>query len=177
MHAETKKEGEILYDGKIVKLHLDKVELENGAEAMREYVTHPGGAAVVAEKDGKIIFVRQFRYVYGKEVLEIPAGKRENGEDPHLTALRELKEETGYVAEKLTFLGELYPSPGYTDEIIYLYAADGLWEGKSSPDEDEFVSVEYVPAEQAAQMVASGEIKDAKTVAALMKYFCFHRKV
>ncbi len=176
MHNEKKINGTVVYDGAIVKLHVDDVELENSAVTKREYIEHCGGAAVVAETEKGIIFVEQFRYPYGKTLLEIPAGKRDRGEDPRETARRELKEETGYIAQKLTFLGEVYPSPGYTDEKIYLYVATGLSQGDTCPDEDEFLSLKYLPADEAAKLVASGEIKDAKTQIALLKYFCFFRE-
>jgi len=176
-HFEKKKDGRLIYDGRVVKLHVDEVELEDGSASVREYVHHNGGAAVVAETEEGILFVEQFRYPYGEEVLEIPAGKREIGEDPRVTARRELEEETGYNAQKLTFLGEIYPSPGYTDEKLYLYLASGLEKRVAHADEDEFLSVRAIPAEQAAEMVASGRIKDAKTVIALLKYFCFHRGI
>ena len=175
-HFEKKTGGGLVYDGKIVKLHVDEVELENGSSSTREYIKHCGGAAVVAETEEGILFVEQFRYPYGKVLLELPAGKRDGSEDPRETARRELEEETGYIAQKLNFLGEMYPSPGYTDERIFLYLATGLEKKTAHPDEDEFLSLRYIPAEQAASMVASGEIKDGKTQLALLKYFCFFRQ-
>ena len=170
-HFERKVNGKLLYDGKVVKLHLDEVELENSTHAMREYITHNGGSTVIASTEDGIIFVEQFRYAYGETVLELPAGKRDGDEDPMVTARRELEEETGYFAHKLTFLGEVYPSPGYTNERLYLYRAENLEKRSSHLDEDEFLSVRYIKEEKAKEMVMSGEIKDAKTLIALLKYF------
>ncbi len=175
MHFERKIEGSVKYDGKILKLNVDKVELEDGSEATREYITHSGGSTVIAETEEGILFVEQFRYPYGHTLLELPAGKRDKDEDPEETARRELEEETGYSAESLTFLGEIYPSPGYTDERIFLYKADGLVKNEAHTDEDEFLSVRAIKPEVAASMIASGQIKDAKTVVALLKYLCFFR--
>ena len=174
-HYEKMLKGTTLYDGKIIKLHLDDVELEDATVAKREFVTHSGGATVVAETEEGILFVEQFRYPYGEVVLELPAGKREKCEDPEITARRELEEETGYFAQKLTFLGVIYPTPGYSNEKIFMYLAEGLERREQRPDEDEFLSVRTIKPEVVAQMVASGEIKDAKTQIALLKYFCFFR--
>lgn len=174
-HTETKTGGRLVYDGKIIKLHVDDAVLEDGRVVQREYVSHSGGAAVIAETQEGILFVEQFRYPYGKTLLELPAGKMESGEDPRVTARRELSEETGYIAQKLTFLGEIYPSPGYTDERLFLYLATDLARTDAHPDDGEFLSVRYIKPEDAAAMVASGEIKDAKTIIALLKYFCFMR--
>ena len=101
-HFEKKKKGHLLYDGKVVKLNVDEVELEDGSSAMREYIRHSGGSTVIAETEDGILFVEQFRYPYGRVVLELPAGKRDGEEDPMLTARRELEEETGYYAKRLT---------------------------------------------------------------------------
>ncbi len=173
---EIKKSGKTLYKGKIIDLNLDEVLLKNGKLAQREYVTHRGGATVVAETEDGILFVEQFRYPYRETVIELPAGKRENGENPAITAKRELEEETGYIAGKLEFLGEIYPSPGYTDERLYLFLATNLTKSEMHLDEDEFLSVKVVKAEEVVKMIARGEIKDAKTLVALLEYFCFYRQ-
>ncbi len=175
-HIETKVGGELVYDGKIVKLHVDQAELENGAIASREYISHCGGAAILAETDEGILFVEQFRYPYGEVLLELPAGKRDGDEDPAETAVRELEEETGYFPQKLMFLGEIYPSPGYTDERIFLYFADGLEKRAQHTDDDEFLSVKTIKVEKVAEMIATGEIKDAKTIVAVLKYLGFYRR-
>ena len=159
-----------VYEGKINNVRCDEAELPDGRPCKRELVEHPGGAAVVCEFGGKIAFVRQYRYAYGEELLEIPAGKLEKGEDPMLAAMRELSEETGFRAERLSLLTVLYPSPGYTNEKIYLYAAHGVTRGESRLDEGEFLDLEMIPAEEAFAMAQNGVLRDAKSVAALLLY-------
>lgn len=163
--------AEYIYEGKILKVRKDKALLPNGKEAVREVIEHNGGVCVAALTDKKeILFVKQFRYPYGEVILEIPAGKRDSiNEKPLECGIRELKEETGATANKFTFLGELYPSPGYCGEIIWLYAATGLTFGVQNPDEDEFLKIEKIPLEKAVEMIVNGEIKDAKTQAAILK--------
>ena len=158
------------YEGKIINVRCDDAELPDGKPCKREIVEHPGGAAVVCEYEGKVAFVRQYRYAYGEELLEIPAGKLEKGEDPMLAAMRELSEETGFQAERLSLLTVLYPSPGYTNEKIYLYAAHGVTRGKRHLDEDEFLDLEMIPIEKAYEMAKSGDLRDAKSVTALLLY-------
>lgn len=163
-------EQNYIYKGKIVNLRRDSVRLPDGSTSMREIVEHPGGAAVLCVKEGKVALVRQYRYAYGEEILEIPAGKLSLGEDPVLAAARELGEETGLIAEELVPLFVLYPTPGYTNEKIYIYEACGLRMGKQHLDEGEFLGVEYIPLDEAYRMIESGEIRDAKTIVALLQY-------
>ena len=159
-----------IYQGKILNLRVDVAGLPNGKEAPREFVEHNGGVTVAAlTDDAKLIFVRQFRYPYMEEVLELPAGKLEKGEDPLEAGKRELREEAGVTAEQYINLGEFYPSPGYTNEIIYLYGARDLTQVEQELDEDEFLNVEYIPLDKAVDMVLSNEIKDGKTQAAVLK--------
>ena len=160
--------SEYIYKGKILNLRRDDVELVNGALAKREVIEHSGGACVVCEKDGKILLVNQFRYPYGSELLELPAGKINPGESPETTAIRELEEEGGIKAEKVELLFKVYPSPGYTNEIIYVYKAIGLKNTTQSLDEDEFLDVVWVEKEQLKKMIKSGEIKDGKTLIGLL---------
>lgn len=158
------------YRGRIINLRVDDIRLPNGNPAKREVVEHPGGVCVAALTDDMEVFmVRQFRYPYGEVVLEAPAGKRERGEDPLLCGKRELREETGALAREYTFMGELYPSPGYCGEIIYLYLATGLTFESMDPDDDEFLEPERIPLSRLVDMVLSGEIKDAKTQALILK--------
>lgn len=163
--------AEYLYKGKIVNLRRDIAELPDGTSALREVVEHPGGVCVAAlDENDDIYFVRQFRYPYFEELLEIPAGKRNSpDEDPLECGRRELKEETGITAKSYTFLGQLYPTPGYCGEIIWLYAATDLSLGESNPDSDEFLQVEKLSLKNAVEKIMSGEIKDAKTQAAVLK--------
>lgn len=157
-------------NGRILHMHVDEVLLCNGAAAKRECVDHPGGVAVIGiTDDGKIPVVRQFRYPYRETIFEIPAGKVEPGEDPFLTGQREFKEECGAVAEHYFSLGEIYPSPGYTNEIIRLYGAVGIRFEQQSLDDDEFLEVHRFSLDEMVERIMSGEIKDAKTVSAVFK--------
>lgn len=158
------------FSGRMLHLRVDKARLSNGAITTREVVEHPGGVGILAlTEDHKVLLVRQFRYPYGKVLTEIPAGKREPGEDPLITGRRELEEETGYQADTFTSLGTLYPTPGYCDEVIYLYMATGLHATAAHPDEDEFLEVERRPLEELVQQVLAGDIPDSKTQVAVMK--------
>jgi len=167
---EEQLSSEYFYKGKIINMRRDKALLPDGSEAFREVVEHPGGVCVAALTDEReVLFVRQFRYPYFEEVLEIPAGKRDPGEEPLDCGKRELKEETGAVASRYIDLGRLYPTPGYTNEVIYMYGAMGLEFQEQTPDEDEFLAVERIPLEKAVEMVMNGELPDAKTQAAILK--------
>lgn len=159
------------YRGRIVNLRVDEARLPNGGEASREVVEHPGGVCVAALTDDmEVLMVRQFRYPYGEVILEVPAGKRDQGEeDPLVCGKRELREETGAVAARYRFMGELYPSPGYCGEIIYLFLATGLTFTEMDPDEDEFLEPERIPLGKLVDMVLAGEIKDAKTQTLILK--------
>ena len=168
--TEKTLESKILFEGRILSLRRDVVALPNGREAFREVVDHPGGVCVLAlDGENRALLVRQFRYPYLAELREIPAGKLEYGEDPDQAALRELREETGAVPGEFRSLGELYPSPGYCGEVIRMYLAQDLRFGETSPDEDEFLAVERVDFHELVEQVLSGEIKDAKTIAAVLK--------
>ena len=161
---------EYKFEGKIIKLRVDQALLPNGATATREVVEHNGGICVVPLTDkNEVLMVEQYRYPYSEVVLEIPAGKRDGDEEPLEGGKRELKEETGATAQNYTFLGELYPTPGYCGEIIYMYLATGLSYGETDPDEDEFLNLKKIPLETAVEMIMNGEIKDAKTQAAILK--------
>lgn len=169
--TEKQLSKEYIFKGRIINLRRDNALLPNGKTATREVIEHNGGVCVAALTDNdEVLMVRQFRYPYFEVIPEIPAGKRDSkDEDPLECGIRELKEETGATAQKFTFLGELYPTPGYCGEVIWMYAATGLAFGEQSPDEDEFLTVEKVPLTQAVQMILNGEIKDAKTQAAILK--------
>lgn len=166
---EKKINSNRIYSGKILNVDVDEVELPNGEKSVRECVRHCGGAAVILEKDGKILLVKQFRYLYNKAVYEIPAGKLEAGEDPYTGAARELEEETGYRA-KLKKEFEMYPSPGYTDEVIHVFRALSYEYVGQKLDEDEFLNCEFLSIGQIDKMIESGEICDGKTLAAFYKF-------
>ncbi len=158
------------YDGKIVKLFLDHATVENGDTVTREVIKHPGGVCIVPlEEDGNVLFVRQFRYPHQRVLLEIPAGKLEYGEDHRACGLRELKEETGCTCDRFDYLGYLIPTPAYDTEIIHMYLARGLHSGEQKLDADEFLEVERIPLEKAAEMILGNEIADAKTQVAILK--------
>ena len=162
--------SEKIFDGRILHVRRDTVLLPNGHQSTREVVDHPGGVCVLALDDQeRVLVVSQFRYPYGEVLRELPAGKLEYGEDPAQAAIRELREETGAVAGTFQPLGELYPSPGYCGEIIRMYLARDLSFGDTDPDEDEFLGLERVPFSQLVEQVLSSEIKDAKTIAAVLK--------
>jgi ADP-ribose pyrophosphatase len=158
-----------IFNGKIIKLDVHQVILENQKTAEREIITHQGGVGVIPVTDAdEIVLVKQFRKPFECETLEIPAGKKDKDEEPLSCAERELKEETGITAKSITFLADMYPSPGYTDEIVHIYKAEGLTYGDMCTDEDEFIEVLRYPMVEAVKMIKSGQIKDAKTIIAIM---------
>lgn len=157
-----------IYEGAILNLRRDRVITRNG-ESYREIVEHNGGAAVVPiTESGKIVMVRQYRKAFERVIMEVPAGKIEKGDDPFETVKRELKEETGYAAEKITFLTEMLPSVGYTEEAVFIYLAEGLTPGETELDENESIEVVELDFEEAFTMVMKGEIKDAKSIIAIL---------
>ncbi len=157
-----------IYKGKIINLRKDDIILPDGNSAIREVVEHSGGCCVLCEKDGKILLVRQFRYPYKEEILEIPAGKLNPGESPEQTAIRELEEEGGIKAGRVEKMFEVYPTPGYTDEIIRIYRALDIEETDAHLDEDEFLECVWLTKDELREMIKKGEIKDAKTLIALL---------
>lgn len=166
-------DSKVVYDGKIITVYKDEVELSIGKTSYREVVEHSGGVVILAirEKDGikKVLLVKQFRYPLKKAILELPAGKLEKGEDPFEAAKRELQEETGYIAKNWQDLGYIYTSPGYSDEKLYLYKATDLEFVGENPDEGEIlVEYEYT-IDELVKMVKNNEITDAKTVCAVMR--------
>ncbi|MBO5929370.1 MAG: NUDIX hydrolase [Clostridia bacterium] len=169
--TETTTSTKNCFEGKILRVRVDTVRLPNGATATRDIVEHNGAVCVAALTESQeLLFVRQYRHPFGKVLLELPAGKLDSkSENPLSAAVRELREETGATAADMRFLGELYPSPGYCDEIISLYLATGLSFGESDPDDDEFLEVERIPLKTAVQMVLENEIPDGKTQALVLK--------
>lgn len=163
-------ESRRIYEGKIMNMRLDSVELENGRRTKREVCEHADGVAILPiSENGEITLVRQFRYPFGIDILEAPAGKVEKGE-PHLECgIRELSEETGISAENMQYLGFIYPSPGCMTERIHLYIATGLHEGENHPDEGEFLNIEKYSLSEAVEMCDRGIIDDAKTVALILR--------
>ena len=165
---EEKLLGKTVYQGIILDVKVDTVRLPDGNCAKREIVTHPGGVVVLAlNRDNQVYMVRQYRYAFSREMLEIPAGKLEPGEDPLEAARRELAEETGVQAARIIPLGPTCPSPGFSSEVLYIYLALGLTEGEAHPDADEFLAVELWDFDALITRVMSGGIQDAKTINAL----------
>lgn len=167
---EKKLSSDLLYEGRIINLSKDTVLLENNKEATREVISHPGGVCIVPiDDEGNVYMVRQFRYPYKSVIMEIPAGKLNYGEDPLTCGKRELLEEIGATADEYISLGELYPTPAYCDEIIYIYLARGLNFSQQNLDDDEFLEVDKLPFKQVFQMVMNNEIKDSKTQIGILK--------
>ncbi|MBE6532249.1 MAG: NUDIX hydrolase [Ruminococcaceae bacterium] len=160
-----------IFDGKVLHVVCDTIELPNGKEATREICLHNGAVAVIPVlPDGRVIMERQYRYAHGAVMLEIPAGKLDSADEiPLEAAARELREETGALAGKMTYLGELVASPALVSEVIHLYLAEDLTFGERELDEDEFLDVEYIPLSELKEMVMRGEIPDGKTQIAVLK--------
>ncbi len=164
--------SQTVYDGKIVKLKIDDVELPNGNTAKREVVEHPGGVTVAALTDNnELLFVRQFRYPFNEVVLELPAGKIENQTDPLENGKRELLEETGAIGYSYIPLGAQMVSPGFTNEIVYMYLCRVKEFAKQKLDDDEFLNVEKIHIDKAVEMVLNNQIFDGKTQTAVLKAY------
>ena len=168
--TERMLDSKVIFEGKVVKLRVDRVEVPGGAHAVREVVEHPGGVGIVpVDAEGNVLLVRQFRYPMGRTVLEIPAGKLEPGEHHRVTAIRELSEEVGAEAGKLTYLGSAYASPGFCNESIHLYLAEDLTFGACHPDADEFLEPERIPLEELTAMALDGRLDDGKSVIGVLR--------
>ena len=176
-HVEKTVRKNYIYQGKILSLRKDDVVLPDGSESIREIIEHSGGACVLYVEKENVLFVRQYRYAYGESVYEIPAGKLEKGEDPALAAARELEEEAGIKADKLELLHVVYPTPGYTNEKIYIYQAKSGRKTQAHLDEGEVLDVEYIPIAKVKDMLQKGEIKDGKTIIALQYYFLNNKNI
>ncbi|MEG2175129.1 MAG: NUDIX hydrolase, partial [Oscillospiraceae bacterium] len=159
-----------IYDGKILNLRVDEVELENGHIALREVIEHGGAAAIVAfDHNGRLLMVRQYRYPMGISLLELPAGKLDSGESPMDCARRELEEETGYRCTQLISLGTIYPAAAYLTEVVHLFLAQDLVPSHQRLDDDEFLTVEALDFDEAVRMTLAGEIPDSKTQIGILK--------
>ena len=158
------------FQGRILSVHVDTVLLPNGNTSTREVVDHVDGVAVLPlDERNNVLTVTQYRYVFGRTLLEIPAGKLDPGEDPVTGALRELKEETGAVPDIFLPLGDILPAPGCYSEVLHLFLARGLHMENQQLDPDEFLNVERIPFDEMVHRCMNGEIQDAKTVAAVLK--------
>lgn len=160
-----------IYEGKIFDVLVDEVELPSGRKTIREVVRHIGAVGLIPVlEDGRIILEEQYRYPTGEILIEIPAGRLEEGEAPDQTAARELLEETGYMADEIDRLTVFYTTPGYTSEKLYLYVVRGLKKAEAKPDMDENIRLKTVTIGEALQLIERGEIKDGKTIAGLLYY-------
>ena len=169
--------SEKIFDGRILHIRRDTVLLPNGHQSTREVVDHPGGVGILALDDqNRVLIVSQFRYPYGEILREIPAGKLEYGEDPAEAARRELREETGAVAQELIPLGVFYPACAYSTEAIHMFIARGLSFGERELDEDEFLNVFRIPLQELVEKVLAGEIPDAKTQIAALRVWGMRQK-
>jgi ADP-ribose pyrophosphatase len=160
-----------IYDGRVVNLRVDTVEMRDGRTAQREVVEHTQAVAVVpVTADGRIVLVRQYRLPVGAVMLEVPAGSLDGGEDAETGAQRELQEETGFAAGRLTRLGGFWVAPGYCTEYIHIFLAEDLRESRLDADEDEDVEVELVTLDRALAAIDDGAIEDAKSIVGLLQY-------
>ena len=172
---KTKKEN-LVYKGRILDLYNDDVSLADGSESKREYVHHNGGCGVLAvDEEGYVYLVEQYRYPYREMLLEMPAGKLDVGERPYDCAMRELREETGLIADDLIDLGVYYPSPGYTDEPLHIFIALSFTQGKACLDEHELLNLKKIKLQDAMDMIENNTIRDAKTVIALLRYSALNK--
>ena len=169
--GEKRISTEDIFDGVILHVKRDMVELSNGSATVREVIRHIGAVCVIpVTDDNKVIMERQFRYPLNKVILEIPAGKLDAPDEDRLSAIRrELREETGYTADEWTEIGDFHPAPAYSDEYITMYMARGLHKGKQDLDEDEFLDVYTIPLSELVEDVMAGKISDAKTQVCVLK--------
>ena len=166
---ETRIASEQKFSGRLIDLYLDQVELPNGQTSSREWIDHPGAVCIIPVlPDDKICLIRQFRYGPGEEFIEIPAGKLDSGEAPLDCAYRELEEETGYRANKLTFLTNIHPAIGFSNEKMWMYLAEDLEKYENKLDQDEFLELLPTPLEKALDLIWSGKITDVKTIIGLL---------
>ena len=161
--------SEILMKGRAFCIRRDYLKTPDGRETKFDIIEHGGSVVIIpVDENGNLLLVRQYRHATGGDVLELPAGTLDDNEDPEVCAAREIREETGMAAEKLTRLGDFYLAPGYSTEFMVVFLATGLSDNPLDADEDEFLSVEPVPVADAIQMAERGKIPDAKSLAALM---------
>ena len=161
--------SDIKFTGHIIRLRVDTVAMPDERTATREIVDHSGGVCVVPITDnGEVVMVRQFRKAVESAVLEIPAGKLNSGENHRECGIRELEEETGYKSNNVVYLGHIFPSPGFLNEIIHIYLATELHKGEANLDQDEYLDVEKIPLERVVEMIMNNEINDSKTVVGIL---------
>ena len=171
MNKEEKKlSSEQIYNGRVIKVSKDEVLCPNGNKSLREIVHHRGGVGVLFKLGDKFVFEKQYRYAFNEEMIEIPAGKLEEGEIPLPAAKRELLEETGYRPLEMIFLGDMYPTVGYSNEVIHLYYCEKAKKEERHLDNDEMIDLFLLSIEEIEEMIANNQIKDSKTIAAVYLY-------
>jgi len=168
---EEKIDSRRVFEGKMINVRVDRVRLPDGKESTREVVDHPGAVVIVPVLGEKILFVEQYRYPIEQVLLELPAGKLDPGESPEECAKRELEEETGYKAKKLSYLGKIFTTPGFTTEVIHIFAAEDLEKTTQNTDPDEFIEVKELHIEEVLSLLRNAEIEDSKTICALTRFF------
>jgi len=166
---ETRIDGRTVFDGRILRLEVDRVRTPGGGESVREVIRHPGASVMVpVTDDGRVLFVRQFRYPTGGVLLELPAGKLDPGEDPQICAERETAEETGFRPRRVEKMGEFFTAPGFTDELVRAFLVTDLVPApEAEADADELVELVSLSLPEYRDLIARGEIRDAKTLAAM----------
>ena len=170
MKQEKKLSSELIYDGKVIKVSKDQVLCPNGNESMREIVHHRGGVGILFKLGDKFVFEKQYRYAFNEEVIEIPAGKLEEDEIPLPAAERELLEETGYRPLEMIFLGDMYPTVGYSNEVIHLYYCEKAIKEERHLDNDECIDLFLLSLEEIDELINENKIKDSKSIAAIYLY-------
>jgi ADP-ribose diphosphatase len=161
--------SEAIYQGRAFNVRRDEVRFQNQNIAHLDIIEHVAAVTLLPlDSDGRILFVRQYRHAVGKDLLELPAGTLDPGEEPEICALREIREETGFAAEKLEKIGEFFLAPGYSSEYTTVYLATGLHPSPLPGDADEFITLEAVPVEEAYRMALEGELQDGKSLATLL---------
>jgi ADP-ribose pyrophosphatase len=169
--------SEILYQGKVFRLQRDTVIEPGGVQAERDIIVHPGSVVVLPIfNDGRILLIRQYRHSVGEMLWELVAGRKEPGESPVAGARRELLEETGYSAKRFRKLMRVVPTPGFVNEWMWIFAAEGLTEGKAQPEEDEKITPRIFTLKQAEKMIEHGTLRDAKSICGILYYSRFHKR-
>ena len=176
MAAEKTLSSQIIYDGRAVKLRVDTVQTASGRQTTREIVEHADCVAIVAvDADDNILLVKQFRKPVEKELLEIPAGGIDAGEDAEAAVIREMQEETGFMPQRVEHLGGFYSTPGYCTEYLYLYLATDLTPSQLYAEDTEDIKVVRVPIKQIPELITSGRICDAKSIAGLLAFLDYRK--